>query len=61
MGPFSGSRAASAKAARQLSDLTLADSKKAAAASGPALVARPAGFDPAKAFVKDLTTKLDNR
>ena len=60
MGPFTGSRSSASKLASQVSDLTLGEAatKKT---SAPALVARPAGFDPAKAFVKDLTAKLSNR
>jgi len=60
MGPFTGARTTS-KISRQVSDLTLGDAAGAKKAAAPALVARPAGFDPAKAFVKDLTAKLNNR
>ena len=58
MGPFSGTRTTS-KLGRDIADLNLGDGKGKAAA--PALFARPVGSDPAKAFVKDLTTKLGNR
>jgi hypothetical protein len=48
---------------KQVSDLTLGDAAaaKKGAPAAPAIIARPAGFDPAKAFVKDLTGKLNNR